>query len=127
MKIKEINQHNSFSLFIILSLIFCDVSSYFFAYYLVLALLNMPAIIDYPILIVLGILSLFRFFGRYNPSSLESRSKELKIIIFLTSISTFIYLIYKIIFKVITIQQSQNILLLSLIFLFIVLSKLSGT
>jgi len=121
MKIKEINQHNSFSVLIILSLILCDIFSYFFAYYFVLVLLNIPAIIDYPILIVLGILSLFRFFGRYNPSSLESRLKEFKIIISLTSISTFIYLVYKIIFKVITIQQSQNIVLLSLLFLFIVL------
>ena len=121
MKIKEIKQHNTFSVCIIFCLILCDIFSYFFAYYLVLELLNMPSIIDYPILIVLGILFLFRFFGRYNPSSLESRLKELKIIVALTSISTFIYLVYKIIFKYITIQQSQNIVLLSLLFLLIVL------
>ncbi len=121
MKIKEIKQHNTFSICIILSLIFCDICSYFFSYYLVLELLDIPSIIDYPILIVLGVLFLFRFFGRYNPSSLESRLKEMKIIIALTSISTFIYLVYKIIFKYITIQQSQNILLLSLLFLLIVL------
>ena len=121
MKIKEIKQHNIFSICIILSLILCDLFSYFFAYYLVLELLEIPSIIDYPILIMLGILFLFRFFGRYNPSSLESRLKELKIIMALTSISTFIYLVYKIIFKYITIQQSQNIVLLSLLFLLIVL------
>ena len=121
MKIKEIKQHNNFSICIILSLIFCDIFSYFISYYLVLKFLNIPSIIDYPALIVIGILFLFRFFGRYNPSSLESRLKELKIIIALTSISTFIYLVYKIIFKYITIQQSQNIVLLSLLFLVIVL------
>ena len=122
MKIKEIKQHNNFSMCIILSLIFCDIFSYFISYYLVLKLLNIPSIIDYPILIAIGILFLFRFFGRYNPSSLESRLKDFKIIIALTSISTFIYLVYKIIFKYITIDQSQNIILLSLLFLAIVLS-----
>jgi exopolysaccharide biosynthesis polyprenyl glycosylphosphotransferase len=121
MKIKEINQHNNFSIIIIFSLIFCDIFSYSISYYLVLHLLTIPAIINYPILIIIGILSLFRFFGRYNPSSLESRLKEIKIIFTLTSISTFIYLVYKIGFKVITIQQSQNIVLLSLIFLSMVL------
>ena len=121
MKIKEIKQHNTFSICIIFSLILCDIFSYIISYSLVLDLLNIPSIIDYPILIVLGILFLFRFFGRYNPSSLESRLKELKIIIALTSISTFVYLVYKIIFKYITIQQSQNIVLLSLLFLLIVL------
>ena len=121
MKIKEIKQHNIFSICIIFSLILCDIFSYFISYSLVLELLNIPSIIDYPIFIVIGILFLFRFFGRYNPSSLESRLKELKIIIALTSISTFVYLVYKIIFKYITIQQSQNIVLLSLLFLLIVL------
>ena len=88
---------------------------------MVLNILNIPSIIDFPILIIIGILFLFRFFGRYNPSSLESRLKELKIIISLTSITTFVYLIYKIIFNYITIQQSQNIILLSLLFLLTVL------
>lgn len=121
MKIKEINQHNTFSIIIIILLILGDIFCYYFSYYMVLNILNIPSIIDFPILIIIGILFLFRFFGRYNPSSLESRLKELKIIISLTSITTFVYLIYKIIFNYITIQQSQNIILLSLLFLLTVL------
>jgi len=119
MKIKEINQHNNFSIFIIVCLLLADISSYLISYKLVLNILNVPSIIDYPILIIIGIIFLFRFFGRYNPSSLQSRLEEFKIIIMLTSSSTFIYLVYKIIFKYIDAQQSQNIVLLSLLFLFL--------
>ena len=95
MKIREIKQHNTFSIFIILSLVLCDISSYFLSYYLLMELLKIPAIIDYPVIIAIGILFLFYFFGRYNPSSLESRFQQIKIIVNLTFISTFFYLIYK--------------------------------
>ena len=101
MKIKEINQHNNFSIFIIVCLLVADISSYLISYKLVLNILNVPSIIDYPILIIIGIIFLFRFFGRYNPSSLQSRLEEFKIIIMLTSSSTFIYLVYNSKFKLI--------------------------
>ena len=117
MKIREIKQHNYFSIIIILLLFFFDISTFYISYFSSLYLLNVGSIIDYPLIIVLGILFLFYFFGRYNPSSLQSRIKEFKIISSLTLLSTFIYLIYKIGFKVITIQQSQNIIILSLLFL----------
>ena len=119
MKIKEINQHNNFSITIIILLIITDIFSYLFSYNLVLKLLNVPSIIDYPVLIIIGIVFLFRFFRRYNPSSLQSRLEEFKIILFLTTSSTFIYLVYKIILKNIDAQQSQNIVLLSMLFLII--------
>ena len=121
MKIKEIKQHTTFSIFIILSLIFCDIASYFTSYYIVLNYLNINSIVDYPIIIILGIFSLFYFFGRYNPSSLESRINEIKIISNLTFISTFIYLVYKIVLQSFTIKQAQNIVLLSLVFLLMVM------
>ncbi|OUW11132.1 MAG: hypothetical protein CBD26_03005 [Candidatus Pelagibacter sp. TMED166] len=119
MKIKEINQHNNFSILVIISLLLCDVFSYAISYKLVLNILNVPAIIDQPLLIAIGIIFLFRFFGRYNPSSLQSRLEEFKIIFILTTSSTFIYLVYKIMFKYIDAQQSQNIVLLSILFLFL--------
>jgi len=117
LKIREIKQHNYFSIIIILLLFFFDISTFYISYFSSLYLLNVGSIIDYPLIIVLGILFLFYFFGRYNPSSLQSRIKEFKIISSLTLLSTFIYLIYKIGLKVITIQQSQNIIILSLLFL----------
>tara|TARA_Y100001970_G_scaffold460_1_gene542 strand:- start:1471 stop:2880 length:1410 start_codon:yes stop_codon:yes gene_type:complete len=117
MKIKEINQHNYFSKFIIISLIIIDLISYTFSYYLVLNILNIPSIIDQPILIAIGIVLIFRFFGRYNPSSLKSRLEEFKVIIILTFSSTFIYLVYKITF--LPYYSYKNIVLLALIFLLI--------
>ena len=121
MKLKEIKQHTGFSVFIVIALLISDIGSYFLSYYLLLFFLNLSSIIEYPLIIVAGIISLFYFFGRYNPSSLQSRVQELKIIINLTLINTFCYLMYKMIFKVTTIAQSQNIVILSLLFLFIVL------
>ena len=117
MKIREIKQHNFSSIVIILLLFIFDISTFYISYYYSLYLLNVGSIIDYPLIIVIGILFLFYFFGRYNPSSLQSRIKEFKIISSLTLMSTFIYLLYKIGLKVITIQQSQNIIILSLLFL----------
>ena len=117
MKIREINQHNFFSIILIILLFTFDISSFIIAYISSMHLLNVGSIINYPLLIVFGILTLFYLFGRYNPSSLQSRSKEFKIISSLTLICTFIYLVYKIGFKIITIQQSQNIILLSFLFL----------
>ena len=119
MKIREINQHNFFSIIIIILLFTFDISSFIVAYTFSMNILNVGSIINYPLLIVFGILTLFYFFGRYNPSSLQSRSKEFKIISSLTLFCTFIYLVFKIGFKIITIQQSQNIILLSFLFLFI--------
>ena len=119
MKIREINQHNSFSIIVIILLFSFDILSFIIAYTSSMNFLNVGSIINYPLLIVFGILTLFYLFGRYNPSSLQSRSKEFKIISSLTLFCTFIYLVYKISFKVITIQQSQNIILLSFLFLFI--------
>ena len=55
MKIKEINQHNTFSIIIILLLILGDIFCYYFSYYMVLNILNIPSIIDFPILIIFGI------------------------------------------------------------------------
>ena len=120
MKVKEINQHNNFSILIILSLIITDIGSFYYSHKMVLSKFNTPSIIDYPMIIILGILILFRFFRLYNPSSLQSRLYELKIIFILTSVSTFLYLIYKISFNYITIQQSQHIVFLTLIFLLFV-------
>ena len=117
MKIKEINQHNYFSILIIVLLLLADIFSYIISYNLVLNILNLNSIINHPILIPLGIIFLFRFFGRYNPSSLKSRIEEFKIIIYLTSVSIFIYLVYKIIF--LPYYSYKNIVLLSLIFLLI--------
>jgi len=125
MKIREIKQHNSFSILIITLLFFFDIFSFYFSYYSVINILKVGPIIDSPLIIVFGIIILFYFFGRYNPSSLQSRSKEFKIIVNLTVLSTFIYLIYKLGFKIITVQQSQNIVILSLLFLiFVTLCRL---
>ena len=121
MKIREIKQHNTFSIGVILFLFFFDLVSFYASYYLVKDILNVGSIIDYPLMIVFGIITLFYLFGRYNPSSLQSRSKEFQIIVSLTSLSTFIFLIYKISFQITTIKQSQNIVILSLLFLLIVL------
>ena len=119
MKIKEIKQHNKFSLLVITSLITADIFSYIFSYYIVLNLLDLESIVKYPVLIILGIIFLFHFFKRYNPSSLQSRLSESKIILLLTLSSTFIYLVYKIAFQLITAAQLQNMVFLSLIFLII--------
>jgi len=119
MKIKEIKQHNKFSLLVILSLIMADIFSYVSAYYIVLNLLMLESILEYPAVIILGIIFLFRFFKRYNPSSLQSRLSESKIILLLTASITFIYLVYKISFQLITAAQLQNMIFLSLIFLII--------
>ena len=100
MKIREIKQHNTFSIAIILLLFSFDLISFYVSYYLVMDILNVGSIIDYPLMIVFGITTLFYLFGRYNPSSLQSRSKEFQIIVSLTSLSTFIYLIYKISFQI---------------------------
>ena len=96
MKLKEIKQHTGFSVFIVIALLISDIGSYFLSYYLLLLFFNVPSIIEYPLIIAAGIISLFYFFGRYNPSSLRSRIKESQIIISLTLISTFCYLMYKI-------------------------------
>jgi len=117
MKIKEIKQHTNFSIFIILCLIASDIISYFFSYYIVIQYLDIASIVKYPIIIILGVFSLFYFFGRYNPSSLESRIREIKIISNLTFSTTFIYLVYKIVSQSFTILQAQNMVLLSLLFL----------
>jgi len=126
MKIREIKQHNSFSITIILLLFIFDVLSFYCSYYSVIGFLKVGPIINSPFIILIGIISLFYFFARYNPSSLQSRSKEFKIIVLLTVSSTFVYLVYKLGFKIITIQQSQNIVILSLLFLvFVIISRLS--
>ena len=120
MKIREIKQHNSFSIGIILFLFFFDLLSFYTSYYAVATILEAGSIINYPLIIVFGIIILFYLFGRYNPSSLQSRSAEFKIIVSLTSLSTFVYLIYKISFQIITIKQSQYIVFLVFLFLIIV-------
>ena len=121
MKIREIKQHNLFSITMIILLFCFDMLAFYFSYYSVINMLQVGPIIDSPIVIVFGIIVLFYFFGRYNPSSLQSRFKEFKIIVSLTVLSTFFYLVYKLGFKLIGIQQSQNIVILSLLFLIIVL------
>ena len=121
MKIREIKQHNSFSILVIILLFSFDILSFYFSYYNVRNILEVGPIIDSPLIIVFGVIVLFYSFGRYNPSSLQSRYKELKIIVSLTVVSTFFYLVYKLGFKIITIQQSQNIVILSLLFLFVVI------
>ena len=126
MKIREIKQHNSFSITIIILLFIFDILSFYYSYYGVIRFLKVGPIINSPFIILIGIILLFYFFGRYNPSSLQSRSKEFKIIVLLTVSSTFIYLVYKLGLKIITIQQSQNIVILSLLFLlFAVISRLT--
>ena len=126
MKIREIKQHNSFSTTIIILLFIFDILSFYCSYYGVIGFLQVGPIINSPFIILIGIISLFYFFGRYNPSSLQSRSKEFKIIVLLTISSTFVYLVYKLGLKIITIQQSQNIVILSLLFLlFVVISRLT--
>jgi len=126
MKIREIKQHNSFSTTIIILLFIFDILSFYCSYYGVIGFLQVGPIINSPFIILIGIISLFYFFGRYNPSSLQSRSKEFKIIVLLTVSSTFVYLVYKLGLKIITIQQSQNIVILSLLFLlFVVISRLT--
>ena len=126
MKIREIKQHNSFSTTIIILLFIFDILSFYCSYYGVIGFLQVGPIINSPFIILIGIISLFYFFGRYNPSSLQSRSKEFKIIVLLTVSSTFVYLVYKLGLKIIAIQQSQNIVILSLLFLlFVVISRLT--
>ena len=126
MKIREIKQHNSFSITIIILLFIFDILSFYCSYYSVIDFLQVGPIINSPFIILIGIISLFYFFGRYNPSSLQSRSKEFKIIVLLTVSSTFVYLVYKLGLKIITIQQSQNIVILSLLFLvFVIISRLT--
>ena len=120
MKLKEIKQHNTFSISIVLILLIVDIFSYFFSYQLLLYTNNISSsIINEPILIVFGIIFLYYFFGRYNPSSMQSRSKELKILFNLVSSSTFVYLFFKILFIKLDIYQAQNILLLALFFFII--------
>ena len=126
MKIREIKQHNSFSITIIILLFIFDILGFYCSYYGVIRLLKVGPIINSPFIILIGIILLFYFFGRYNPSSLQSRSKEFKIIVLLTVSSTFVYLVYKLGLKIITIQQSQNIVILSLLFLlFTIISRLT--
>ena len=72
MKIKEINQHNYFSILIIVLLLLADIFSYIISYNLVLNILNLNSIINHPILIPLGIIFLFRLSfsnleGEYAP------------------------------------------------------------
>ena len=120
MKIREIKQHNLFSTIIVLVLLISDIVSYYFSYNIVINIKDIDSsIINDPILVVFGILFLFYFFNRYNPSSMQSRSKEIKVLFNLVSISTFCYLFIKILFVKITILQAQNIIILSLFFLFI--------
>ena len=120
MRIREIKQHNLFSIIVVLILLFSDILSYYIAYNSVIFIKAIDSsIINNPILIVFGIVFLFYFFSRYNPSSMQSRSKEIKVLFNLVSVSTFFYLIYKILFIKINISQAQNIVLLSLIFFII--------
>ncbi len=121
MKIKEVNQHSKFSILIIFLLILSDIVSFYYSHKIVLLRFDTPSIIDYPIIIILGVLFLFYFFKCYNPSSLQSRIQEVKIIVVLTCISTFLYLIYKIGLNYITIQQSQHIVFLTILFMILVI------
>jgi len=118
-KIREIKQHNLFSTIVVLVLLTSDIMSYYLSYNIVITIKDIDSsIINDPILVVFGILFLFYFFNRYNPSSMQSRSKEIKVLFNLVSISTFCYLFIKILFIKITILQAQNIIILSLFFLF---------
>ena len=120
MKLKEIKQHNNLSIAIVIILLIVDLFSYFCSYQLVSYMNNISSsIINNPMLIVVGIIFLYYLFGRYNPSSMQSRSKEVKILFNLVSSSTFIYLFFKILFLKTDVYRSQNIILLALFFFII--------
>jgi len=120
MKIKEIKQHNLFSIITVIVLLTADIVSYYISYFSVIFVKDIDgSIIDNPIFIALGIVFLFYFFNRYNPSSMQSRSKEVKVLFYLVSSFTAIYLFYKIILIRISIQQANSIILLAVLFLIV--------
>ena len=89
MKLREIKQHNTFSILIIITLIFCDLISYYFSYSLVLVIKNSDSLVKNPYLIITGLLFLFYFFDRYNPVSMQSRAREIKVLFNIISVLTF--------------------------------------
>ena len=116
MKLKEIKQHNFFSIIIISILITSDLFSFYLAHYCVLYFNKTNSISDNPYLIIAVVIFIFRFFNRYNPSSIKSRPKEIKIIFNVLSIITFLYVTIKILFSNINISHLQDIILLSILF-----------
>ena len=119
MKLREIKQHNTFSILIIITLIFCDLISYYFSYSLVLVIKNSDSLVKNPYSIITGLLFLFYFFDRYNPVSMQSRASEIKVLFNIISVLTFGYVGFKILLSRISISHLQDIILLSIIFLLI--------
>ena len=119
MKLREIKQHNIFSIVIIVTLILCDLISYYLSYSIVLSIKNSTSIVENPYLIIIGLLFLFRYFNRYNPSSIQSRSREIKILFNVIFVITFLYINFKILFIKINVSHLQDIILLSIVFFFI--------
>ena len=97
MRLREIKQHNIFSIITIITLLTSDLFSYYLSYYIVLLIKDLVLIVKNPYSIIIGVLFLFYFFNCYNPSSMQSRSREVKTIFNIVVIITFIYISSKII------------------------------
>ena len=97
MKLREIKQHNTFSIVIIITLLLSDLISYYLAYSIVLLIKDLTLIVKNPYLIIIGVIFLFYFFNCYNPSSMQSRSREVKTIFNIIISITFFYISSKII------------------------------
>ena len=121
MKLREIKQHNRFSIIIITVLLFCDLISYYLAHFFVSLIKDKNIIIESPYLVIFGIMFIFHYFNMYNPSSLKSRSKEIKTIFNIVFTITFLYLCSKILLVKNSILHFQDIILLSIFFVIIVI------
>jgi len=119
MKLREIKQHNIFSIITIVTLLTSDLFSYYLSYYIVLLIKDLVLIVKNPYSIIIGVLFLFYFFNCYNPSSMQSRSREVKTIFNIVVIITFIYISSKIILIKNSIFHLQDIFLLSILFFII--------
>ena len=116
MKLREIKQHNFFSILVIITLLIADMLSFYFAYKSVLVIKNLNEIVGNPYSIIVSMIFLLYFFNSYNPASMLSRSREILKIFRINFCYTFLYITYKLLLGNISISHLQYILLLSIFF-----------
>ena len=116
MKLREIKQHNIFSILVITTLLTADILSFYIAYKSVLLIKNLNEIVNNPYSIIVTMILLLHFFNVYNPASMLSRSKEVLTIFRINFCFTFLYITYKLLLGNISIAHLQYILLLSIFF-----------